>query len=149
MERLLVHFKLPPCKKEKEREKNLRRVEIYQQYHYSFLATGTAILYMKFRLEQCAHPQNSLHWAESECFWDLSQESQDFQKYRKDSYKKSRIAIFCIYTHSLFDFILKLEGFVWEKQLLLFYTSHCGWVERVVFPIQILLIFGGRCNRFF
>ena len=65
MERLLVNFKLPPCKKEKGSEKNLRRVEIYRQHHYSFLATGTAILFMKFRLEQCAHPQNSLHWAQS------------------------------------------------------------------------------------
>ena len=37
---------------------------------------------MKFRLEQCTHPQNSLHRGQS--FWELSEESQDFPKYRKD-----------------------------------------------------------------
>ena len=40
--------------------------------------------------------------------------------------KKQDCIIFCIYTHSLFDFTLKLEGFVWEKHMYgLFCTSLC------------------------
>ena len=52
--------------------------------YYSFLATRIEILYTKFRLKQCSHPQNSLHWAQSECLWDLSKELQDFPQYTKD-----------------------------------------------------------------
>ena len=42
--------------------------------------------------------------------------------------KKAGLQFVCIYIHSLFDFLLKLEGYVWEKlnnYRLLFCTSPC------------------------